>query len=538
MKLVILGLLFFCNSLLVFSNSDDSLLFYNWHNLSIEDDTVPGVSTEKAYNELLKDKIQKKVVVAVIDGGVDINHEDLKGRIWINRKEIPGNGLDDDNNGYIDDVYGWNFLGNSKGENINEEALEVTRLYGMFKKEFEPYGKKIPRERKKEYKEFLKIKKAYDKGLEEVYNEYNSVKNIIKKYYWSDSLLKSYFKKDSLTINDLQNLGKTRDKKILQAKDLLMTFLLFDFKPENLNNHLNYLEKRINYHYNPDFNPRPLIGDNPYDIKDSIYGNNDVVGPSAEHGTAVAGVIAAIRDNDIGIKGMVDSVEIMVIRAIPDGDERDKDVALAIRYAVKNGAKVINMSFGKEFSPQKEFVDEALKYAEANDVLVIHAAGNEGTNTDKKPRYPYNYDNKKNRLINTFINVGASTKYLNLSLPAYFSNYGKNSVDVFAPGQEIYTCVPDNKYKSMSGTSLAAPVVTGAAALLRALYPDLTANQIREILLESVTYLGENKVFLPDDKNKKAKKVKFKTLCSSGGIINVYNAIKLCESKYNQKIDN
>jgi len=535
MKIYIALFIVLINFKILFSGSGDSLLFYNWHNLSLEDDSVPGISTEKAYKELLKDKIPKKVIVAVIDGGVDINHEDLKGKIWVNRKEIAGNGIDDDNNGYIDDINGWNFLGNEKGDNINEETLEVTRLYGMMKKEFESYGKKIPYARKKEYKEFLKVKEAYEKGLKKVYNEYNSIQNIIKKYNTSDSIIKNYLRKDSISLTDLQNIGKVKNKKIQEAKNLMMTFLLFDFKPENLNDHIEYLQRRIKYHYNPDFNPRQIVGDNPFDINDSIYGNNDVIGPSADHGTGVASVIAAVRNNNIGINGIVDSVEIMVIRAVPDGDERDKDIALAIRYAVNNGAKIINMSFGKEFSPQKHLVDEALKYAEKNDVLIIHAAGNEGTNTDKKPRYPYNFDDKKNLLTNTFINVGASTRYINLSLPAYFSNYGKNSVDVFAPGQDIYTCIPGNKYKTMSGTSLAAPVVAGAAALLKSLYPDLTAKEIKQILNKSVTYIGDNKVFLPDDRNKRAKKIKFKSLCSSGGIINVYNAIKLCEELYQLK---
>ncbi|NJK84921.1 MAG: S8 family serine peptidase [Bacteroidales bacterium] len=288
------------------------------------------------------------------------------------------------------------------------------------------------------------------------------------------------------------------------------------------------MKHEFNYHYNIDFNPRNIVNDDPENANDSIYGNSDVVATDPSHGTFVSGIIAADRDNGIGMKGIADNVRIMAIRAVPDGDERDKDVANAIIYAVNNGASVINMSFGKDVSPQKHMVDKALKYAESKDVVLVHAAGNESQNTDKSPRYPMNFIGK-DPINSKWLSIGASSIDANESLPGEFSNYGKKTVDIFAPGVNIYSLQPKNEYDIQDGTSYASPMVAGTAALLKSYYPSLSAQQIKEIILSSHNDVFKQlKVNVPSS-GKKTKKGSFNKLSATGGLLNVYQAVKLAE---------
>ena len=266
----------------------------------------------------------------------------------------------------------------------------------------------------------------------------------------------------------------------------------------------------------------------PYeDLNNRNYGNGNVKGPDVEdalHGTHVAGIIAQLRGNGIGGDGVVaKNVEIMAVRAVPNGDEFDKDIALAIRYAVDNGAKVINGSFGKDYSPHKEWVWDAIKYAESKDVLIVHAAGNDSKDVDVEPNFPTDEVNGK-EIADNLITIGALNTATGSKMVADFSNYGQKNVDVFAPGVKIYATIPNNKYKYEQGTSMASPNAAGVAALIRSYYPSLTASQVKHILMDSGVAIpgnvavGEEKVQIP-----------FSNTCVSGKIVNAYNAILMAD---------
>lgn len=515
------------------SNQKDTTKYFNWFNLDPEKDSIPGISTERAYSELLKGKESTPVIVAVIDGGVDINHEDLKGKIWVNDDEIPGNGIDDDKNGFIDDVNGWNFIGGSDGTNVNQETYEITRIYRKYKDRYDNV-KSVPKEEKETFELYKKAKKAYFEKYEKAKSEMEFIRKFEENYNKVDSLAIDILKKKDYNKDDLVNLDPSGSQEATIVKSVLLTLYESGFSREDFIEYKEYIETKFNYHFNVDFNPRGIVGDDPDNRMDSIYGNNDIVASTPEHGTFVSGVIAADRDNNLGMKGIADNVKIMAIRAVPDGDERDKDVANAIIYAVNNGAQVINMSFGKDLSPQKELVDRALKYAESKDVILVHAAGNESLNTDKSPKYPQNL--KDNLQINSkWLTIGASSIENGEELTGSFSNYGKKTVDVFAPGVDVYSLQPENKYDIMDGTSFAAPMVAGVAALLKSYYPSLSASEIKEIILASYTDYKDVKVNLPSkDSDKKVKKSKFGKLSATGGIINVYKAVQLAEKRINK----
>lgn len=509
----------------------------NWHNLDPKINKIQGISTDEAYAKLLKGKTLTPVIVAVIDGGVDINHEDLKGKIWVNQGEIPGNGIDDDHNGFIDDVYGWNFIGGKDGKNVKEETTELTRLYVKFIEKFD--GKKKSSLSGPELTEYLYLEKAKDKYLEKANKSKRDLADIsaFSNAFWlSDSTVKSILKKDDYTLADIKSMNTGDDKRLTSIKNFLSEVYKKGFDRDQFKKYTDYVNTKNNYHYNPDFNPRSIVGDNPEVWNDMPYGNNDVIGSSPEHGTFVAGIIAANRHNDLGIKGIADSVKIMAIRTIPDGDERDKDVANAIIYAVKNGAQIINLSFGKDFSPQKNFVDDALSYAASKDVLIIHAAGNDSENTDTLERFPNNHNQTGNIIMENWMNIGASFQKKNKTLTGDFSNYGKKTVDFFAPGVSIYSTEPGNKYGVMDGTSFSSPMTAGAAALIKSVYPSLHAAQIKEILMKSTVKYPRLKVYLPNQNSKNKEKVRFGKLSITGGVLNVYNALVLAEKYSSNKV--
>ncbi|TZF82984.1 S8 family serine peptidase [Pedobacter sp. BS3] len=500
----------------------------NWQNLDLSQDGVFGISTEKAYETLLKGKKSKTVIVAVIDGGVDVNHEDLKNMIWVNPKEVANDGKDNDKNGYIDDIHGWNFIGSAKGD-VHYDNLEMTRLVRKLQPKYASVLNSTPLtpEERKEFGEYKKIVTEY---MDKLQNAQLGEANIsaLKKY--SDEI-KAKIGKDEPTLADFEAYTPAND---LQSKALKVIKSSLKKDPsykkfeEDLNDAYKYYTAEVNYHLNMDFDPRDAVGDNYDDKLERYYGNNDVKGPDAMHGTHVAGIIGAVRTNNIGIKGVADNVKIMCVRTVPDGDERDKDVANAIRYAVDNGAKVINMSFGKSYSPDKAVVDSAVKYAVSKDVLLVHAAGNDTKNTDKESNYPNrNYLDTAGVVkgtVNDWIEVGASSWKNDDSLVAGFSNYGKRAVDVFAPGVKINSTIPDSKYKELEGTSMASPVVAGLAALIRSYYPKLSAAQVKDIILKSVVKVDHKVKVSIDGSN---QRVNFSDLCTSGGIVNAYNALLL-----------
>ena len=500
----------------------------NWFNLDPQENQVNGVSTEKAY-EYLKGKKSKTVIVAVIDSGIDINHEDLKDVVWTNTAEIAGNGIDDDHNGFVDDIHGWNFIGGKDGKNVGVDTYEVTREYIRLKPTYE--NKKSSK--KAEFEYWIKVRDAYLADANKAqaqYSFYDSLRSSILRY---DKLLTAYLDVDKLSLENL-SLVNTDDQVIISATSFMANLLprIGDMEmkdvAESLDGAVKHFETQKDFSYSLTYDTRKIVGDTPSNLKEIGYGNNDASGTDTDnfHGTHVAGIIGATRGNGIGIDGIANNVKIMAIRVVPDGDERDKDVANGIRYAVDNGAQIINMSFGKAFSPNKSYVDEAISYAESKGVLLVHAAGNSGEDTDIENNFP----TKKlegNKIASNWIEVGASTWAEDNSLAATFSNYGKTNVDIFAPGVQIYSTAPDNEYKNAQGTSMASPVTAGVAALLLSYYPNLTPATIKDILMKSVRTFDGLMVIKPGTRD---ETVNFTDLSVSGGIVNAYEAVKLAES--------
>lgn len=498
--------------------------FNHWAHMDLATDTVPGMSLDKAY-KFLEGKTGETVIVGVIDSGIDIEHEDLKDVLWTNPKEIAGNGKDDDNNGYIDDVYGWNFLG---GEGVSApEQLEITRLYAKYKV---LYGDKkaedIAEEEKESYALYTKYKEAFEASSGNHFG-------MMKRLAFIDECfkgVKKFLGKDSFTVEDLQAV-KTDDKNLQAQIGTIIGLANNGFKEKDFYDYYNTQLKNKNYDL--EFDGRAIVGDKPQDITDVVYGNGNVIGSKdvESHGTHVAGIILATRDNGIGMQGVAHNAKLMSVRAVPDGDERDKDVALAIRYAVDNGAKVVNMSFGKSWSPYRHWVFDAIKYAEKNDVLLVHAAGNDSKDIDVKDNWPNDSSDKVVEIADNVLTIGAISVNNSENLPANFTNYGKLNVDLFAPGVQIYSTVPKNEYARYNGTSMASPEAAGVAALVRSYYPELSASQVKHILMNSGTKM-DMEVLVP---GKKGEKANFSKLSVSGKVLNAYNALKLADQMVNGK---
>lgn len=495
----------------------------DWFQYAEDDGGYPGIGVAEAYETVLDGrKPAQTVVVAVIDSGVDIAHEDLQGKVWVNEDEIPGNGKDDDGNGYVDDVHGWNFIGGPDGRNVQYDTYELTREYVRLKPRFE--GKTladVPKEEESDYRYFLELKAEYDEKLESTKQQLTNVGGFLPAAERATEILRQHFGKEEITADDLATIesGQTQ---LGGAKQVLQFLFANEITLKDLRDYVEHLKTDLEYRLDPDFDPRPIVGDDYANVEERIYGNADVVGPDPEHGTHVAGIIGAVRDNGLGAKGVAEPARIMVIRTIPDGDERDKDVANAIRYAVDNGAEVINMSFGKAYSPQKPAVDAAVRYAEAHDVLIVHAAGNDAKNVDEEDNFPTRVLADGGRAAN-WIEVGATSWKTGEELVADFSNYGASTVDLFAPGVAIFSTLPGNAYGERQGTSMAAPVVSGVAALVRAYYPDLTAPQVVELLMRTATPHAGEQVAVPGTDGGVAD---FATLSVTGGIVNAYAALK------------
>ncbi len=501
----------------------------NWFNLDKDMDGTLGVSTEKVYQTLLKGKTSETVIVAVIDSGVDYMHEDLKDIMWVNAGEKPGNGIDDDGNGYIDDVHGWNFIGGANGENVGADTYELTRLYGKYKKMYDGKdGSGLKGKDKEQFDLYLKYKKEVEGKQAELKQQSAGVMMI----NGALQTLKKHIGKDEITAEDIAAI-KTDDEEVQGAAGAIQSVIdrgasVAEIEKE-IGGAVKYFENALEYAYNPDFNPRTIVGDNYNDSTERNYGNGDCKGPDSSHGTHVSGIIAAVRDNDIGMKGVSDNVRIMSIRAVPDGDERDKDVANAIFYAVDNGASIINMSFGKGYSWDKAIVDAAVRYAEKHDVLLVHAAGNSSQNNDTTGNFPTDEFGKKKlfgpKKSRVWLEVGALNYKDGKDMPARFSNYGKENVDVFAPGVQIYSTTPEQNYAKYSGTSMASPVTAGVAAMLRSYFPKLSARQVKEIIMQSASPISQM-VNKPGTK----EEVNFTQLSVTGGVVNAHKAVSIASN--------
>lgn len=496
----------------------------DWYNTSMEATQQPGAAVDKAYETQLQNKSLAPVIVAVLDAGVDISHPDLQGKIWTNEDEIPNNGIDDDNNGYVDDVHGWNFLGNPNGENVEGANLEVTRLYKKYKDRFEGKTESdIPADQQDDYKLYLKYKAAYEKELKEVNEQFSQFAQLAAIYKYAQDLFAGKLQDSTFTVNELIAYEPESEDES-QLKAFLIMANNEDLKSQLMEGQ-KYFDSVLKNHLNLEKDPFEIINEDPEKLDEIGYGNNQVDAGEPDHGTHVAGIIGARRDNEIGIEGIAQNAIIMPVRMVPDGDERDKDVANGIRYAVDNGAKIINMSFGKAYSPHSEYVDEAIQYAADHGVLMVHAAGNDNENVDVIINYPNgNFSGKGS--MSHWITIGASTDSVGPGLKASFSNYGRKSVDLFAPGMDILSTMPHGEYQSQSGTSMAAPVVSGVAALIWGAYPELTAEELKEVLIDSATRYKKVKVYVDMD-----KAVKFKKIARTPAIVNASAALEAAEKK-------
>ncbi|MGV3656770.1 MAG: S8 family peptidase [Chitinophagaceae bacterium] len=511
-----------------------------WHLKDKASEGYYGISLDKAY-ELVKGKKSKTVIVAVIDSGIDTTHEDLKPILWRNPKEIPGNGIDDDGNGYVDDINGWNFLGGRDGRNVKQDSYEAARVYHKYKSKFadvtdpstlSPADQEL-------YKTWQRAGKDIAPSTE---NDFNLmlIRNAFNVAKEGDSVMQLKMGKPEYTGAQLEAFatGEDADAKTAKKKMLIMYNLGFELDRTNkqvlteIGDYLHGEEMKADAaNTAPKAFRAEIVQDNYEDINDRFYGNNDVMANTPMHGTHVSGIIAAVRNNGKGGDGVADNVRIMTIRAVPDGDEHDKDIALAIRYAVDNGAKIINMSFGKGFSPEKEWVDDAVKYAQAKGVLLVHAAGNSAANIDSSHNYPTPVFVKDGGRAPNWITVGASGDPKIGGLVASFSNFGKKEVDVFAPGVKIYSTIPGgNTYGNLQGTSMASPVVAGLAAFILSYYPDLTAEQLKQVI--------EKSAVAPDVTARNpatGEMVSLSDISTTGGLVNAYEAIKLAESMSGKK---
>ena len=513
-----------------------------WYHKDFSTTNVYGVNTDNAYKFLESKGLKPRtIVVGVLDSGVEVDHPGLINNMWKNPNEIPNNGIDDDKNGYVDDIYGWNFIG-GKTADVDADNLEVTRMVKKYQPIFEGTDSAKNRANQakmpEEYAIYQKSKKLYDeKGSEaKQYYHYfsgfnNAIPSIVKTLNGKTltkanlAAIKPASQEDSRNlqilnslVQDAGNVGKTPK----EVEELLR---------KEIEGALKHYESQATKHYNLDFDPRAeIVGDNYDNYNEKHYGNNHYEGPDASHGTHVSGIIAGLPHGDEAQYGVAHKVaKIMTVRAVPDGDERDKDVANAIRYAVDNGAKILNMSFGKAVSPGKKHVWDAMKYAEKKGVLLVKAAGNDNQNIGENEYFPTNFMKQSDEkpFVSNMIVVGASTNN-SQNLRARFSNYNGKMVDVFAPGQEIYSTVPDAKYEYLQGTSMASPVVAGAAAVLWAYMPSLTPQQIKEALVKTV---NKSTVNANVDSN-----ANFDQISVAGGVIDLYKAAQYAyDNFYNKK---
>ncbi|HQY19264.1 MAG TPA: S8 family serine peptidase [Ignavibacteria bacterium] len=493
----------------------------DWTQLDPEIDGYEGTRTKSFYKylkTLSPEPVRSDVIVAVIDSGFDIDHPDLNDNVWQNSAEVNGvSGIDDDENGYVDDFNGWNFLGNAKHLPY-EFSREYFRLKKLNTPVSDPYFIKVEEEFVEKQDEIM----ATYKGLNETLIEMEAAEDVLRK----NNITTDPKKLQGISMSLPE--GKTSDA----ASIILGVYLLFGMEKDDLAKVTDEYELKSKVLFDS-IDVSELIGDDPLKLDETNYGNNDVTEKDEEHGTHVSGVIASRKT------GHAPYAKIMFLRAVPnEGDERDKDVGNAIRYAVDNGASIINMSAGKYFSPYPEYVVDAVKYAEEKGVLFVISAGNEGDDVKDIVNYPRKYteENGEKKYFDNMIVVGASSwmkkwskdkdpenKNAKFDLLAPFSNYSDEVVDVFAPGVQIYSTIPGGKYKSIDGTSMASPSVTGVAAVLKSYYPQITAFQLKEAILSSVRKYDGLKVKVKDSNTK----YDFSKLSKSGGVIDMLNAYKV-----------
>jgi cell wall-associated protease len=524
---------------------------HDWWQADWKKDSLPGISLDEAY-AYLKGRKSKQVIVAIIDNCIDTAHEELKDFIWTNKKEIPGNGIDDDHNGYADDVHGWCFIANKNNIAQTKQAASEVLVYNTWKTQFENID---TTELKSDAKVQYDIYQTAKKMMFEKYHFFQTIaileSDSVKFIQYVEKLLPGY--KDT-KIKDIPFSTLRSSNSYDSAANLFLSFFaktvpttitLSRFSGRlktsvGFNGLINFINQ---YTYRDTYdttnNYRKIIGDNPDDFNDKYYGTPAVNIPQigGAHATFIAGIICANRNNNIGINGIADNVQIMpLVTSVPGGGSISKDIVMAIHYAVDNGASIINMSFG--ITPwidehEKELRD-AFDYANKHNVLIVNAAGNDGLNLDNEKYLMGMGSNGKEH--DSYIRVGATTASMNDTLVTNFSQFGRKTVDLFAPGTAIYSTIPGNQYDTENGTSFACPVVVGVAVLLKSYFPKLTAKQIKEIIVKSV--YKPDVMVVPPARAGFTNKVPFSYLSKSGGIVNAYNAVKLADeiTKKNKRL--
>ncbi len=488
-----------------------------WHRLDFETDGVMGVGSERALRELLASRQPRRtVVVAVIDGGVDTAHALLRSRLWTNPKEMAGNGKDDDQNGYTDDVHGWNLLGGASGS-INEETSELTRLYAACRGLRAGTGIARPDDAT-----CTRLSATYGDKRRELEANRDQLNNVAAAYARATATLREVLGITVLTADRVAALRPTTPS-VAQAQRIWQQLAAAGADSAKIAEAIESVGPRATIGLDTMYYGRGIVGDTTPALRRLKHGNADVTGPDASHGTHVAGIIAAMKDaSGSGVAGIAPFAQVMGVRAVPNGDERDEDIAAAIRYAVDNGAHIINMSFGKAYSPGKASVDSAVRYADAKGVLLVHSAGNEGEDNDSVAAFPV-AAYASGGTVRNWLEIGASSWKSGMELPATFSNYGRATVDLFAPGVDVMSTLPGDKTGEESGTSMAAPVVSGVAALLMAYFPDLSAADVRALITRTARRLPELDVKRPGEES---ATVKFGTLSKTGGVVDAYAAVK------------
>lgn len=501
-----------------------------WPHANLYKDSIPGMSLDEAH-EYLMGKKPTKITVGIIDSGIDISHEDLRALAWNNPVDVPGNGIDEDNNGYADDAHGWNFLGGEKGQAVYA-TNGLTREYREYRNRFGDMDEAdVPASEQQAYQHYLELKKEYDTSYQGYSAQYNQFSGIYTNLKQADKDMQEKLNKENYTLEDIMSLPEEDRNPVVMnvfksGSDIKTS--IAQIEPA-----VQILGDMVNKKYNLNYNGR-VAGDNPDDINDTAYGNPWVIGSqeNESHGTHVAGIMLGDRGNNKGVSGVTNDVQLIAVRAVPNGDEYDKDIALAIRYMADNGAKVVNMSFGKTHSKHPEWVYDAIKYAESKDVLLVKAAGNDGANTDRVRYYPTDAKDNVTEFCDNVITVGALSPYFDERMVGDYSNYGKINVDIFAPGTAIYSTVPMNKYDYKQGTSMASPAVAGLAALIRAYYPELSAKQVKHIILNSGLKVDMD-VNVPKTEGK--EQMPFSEFSKTGRIINALEAVKMADKMYSSK---
>ena len=498
-----------------------------WWQKDIIEDTIPGISLDRAYRELIQNKKGEEVIVAVLDTKIDISHEDIKGQLWINIDEIPNNNIDDDYNGYIDDINGWNFLGNNNGEDILYELVEVARIVQKYQNDFTDMPEEdLTIAQNELFDTYQKALSIYNDQKHKALEQKERADKAYVDFISAKDFMKPYFKGEKMKIKSLDSLKKV-EPKLADYVDFFKELIEYDITEKDYDYSRDYYNNEL-LMYNIDDDERKILRDGNSNFENNNYGNNILDGEVPfEHSIGVSGILAATRNNQIGIDGFSNNIKLMPVIMVCSGDEHDKDVSKAIYYAVDNGADIINMSWGKDFSLYEELVRDALRYAADKNVLLVTGSGNDGRNIDiGQRRFPTDFYNDE-EFISNFISVGASSHKIDSTFVTSFSNYGKVNVDVFAPGENIYTTKSRNTYKTSRGTSYSSPIVSGIAALLKSYYPKLTAVELKKIIMDSGTSIDINVIVKKADGSKEL--VTFTELSKTGKIVNAYNALKMAE---------